>query len=76
LIKISMGNNNWISVKERLPEHLDKVLVIFDGSDNILMASFQIRIGIGPEFLPYFADGRGPTDRIITHWMSLPEPPK
>jgi hypothetical protein len=67
-------SENWISVKDRLPEHLDKVLVTFEDSDNILMASFSAQFD---EFAVYWADGRKvPSHTVITHWMPLPEPPK
>lgn len=67
----------WIKVEDGLPDHLDKVLVAFEFSSNILMASYQIKLGgRSGEFFPYFADGRKSTERVITHWMPLPEPPK
>jgi aminoglycoside phosphotransferase family enzyme len=68
-------SKEWISVKDRLPEHMDKVLVVYEDSDNILMASYTDGI-LGKGFSVYYADGRKPTHTPITHWMPLPEPPK
>ena len=48
--------NEWISVKDQLPEHDVKVLVI----TNAGFISF--------DFLPF--------ENYITHWQTLPEPPK
>lgn len=65
---------DWISVKDILPNHLDKALVTFEGSENILMASFSAHFD---EFAVYWADGRKvPKERKITHWQPLPEPLK
>ena len=68
--------NEWIKTTDRLPEHMDKVLVVFEGSDNILMASFQKRLDTEAQFYPFFADGRKATEREVTHWQPLPSPPK
>lgn len=65
----------WISVRDRLPEHLEKVLVVYEHSDNILMANYQNGI-MGKGFVVYYADGRKPTHSPVTHWAKLPEPPK
>lgn len=71
-----MKEDECISVKDRLPEHLDKVLIVFEDSDNILMAGFHVRLNGEKEWCPYFADGRHVTDRIVSKWMPLPNPPK
>lgn len=79
-----MRAEDWISVKERLPEpkngwtHSDRVLLWYEGSEHNVN-----QYGIGyyhfePPFMsPGFVDfyyafnGRKPT-----HWMPLPLPPK
>ena len=66
----------WIKCSERLPEHLDKVLVVYEHSDNILMANYQDGIYHDKGFFVYYADGRKMTHSPITHWMPLPNPPK
>ena len=57
----------WISVKDRLPEDNDIVLIVFQGS--VVSVAF------------YEGDWRHPlypqTALVsVTHWMPLPEPPK
>ena len=57
----------WISVKERLPENDDDVLIITE---------FGISMGcyvIHRDFWVYYTN---PDSNIVTHWMPLPEPPK
>lgn len=61
--------SNWISVKDRLPEKYQAVL-IFAGGVNL--ASYN------PESKSYRWDcdtyGFGASE--VTHWMTLPEPPE
>lgn len=58
--------NQWISVKDRLPETEDEVLVLTISKNG------NINVDKG-----YFTNGRfvhrGRAE--ITHWMPLPEPP-
>lgn len=64
-----MRAEDWVSVKERLPnEHGQRVIVAY-------------KFGVGENF--YFGDGRfvkGLLSQVeipgVTHWMPLPEPPK
>jgi hypothetical protein len=65
----------WISVKDRLPEHLEKILIVYEGSDNVLMANYKNGL-VGMGFYVYYADGRMLIHTPVTHWMPLPEPPK
>lgn len=65
--------NQWISVKDRLPEIGKSVLVYYpkwDG-DEIQVAKLEDD-GIMFDICGEFNIGTG----AITHWMSLPEPPK
>lgn len=65
----------WIKVTDRLPEHMEKVLIVYAHSNNILMANYQDGL-LGKGFAVYYADGRRPTHSPVTHWQPLPEPPK
>ena len=56
---------NWISVKERLPEDEEEVLVFADGKIHLM---FYRRV------LAVFEECSDESN--VTHWMPLPEPPK
>ena len=58
--------NEWISVKERLPDNGEVVLVC-DEHELILMAEHY---SYGWVSNPLFVKIK------VTHWMPLPEPPK
>lgn len=61
----------WISVKDKLPEFSENVLIAIDTDYVILMGQLKSN-----GWIIYYADGRkfsGPD--IITHWQPLPEPP-
>ena len=80
-------NNNWISVKERLPE--DNVVwgskigvfnhyrsyLVFNG-ESVRIGHY--RTGIGDKNFAPFWDGEyyWYDYNKVTHWMPLPEPPK
>jgi len=59
---------NWISVKDRLPEERETVLVFIqelaEDKENIAMD------------VSYVWSGKFHSLPPITHWMPLPEPPK
>jgi hypothetical protein len=68
-IQPSVREDNWISVKDRMPE------------PNVLVMVF-LKYGTGHDIALSFSTTRFPdifdhflTDRI-THWQPLPEPPK
>lgn len=73
---------SWISVKDRLPEPDQSVLLFLDDA----LALHPIRIGkrdpLGekfPECFWCFSTGvylYGSREEGFTHWMPLPEPPK
>ncbi len=65
----------WISVKDRLPEHGQDVIVYgpdgvvayvtYMANDNLLYTGFYF--DVGGEYITLL--------KGITHWMPLPEPP-
>ena len=58
--------NNWISVKDRLPTWEDgKVLIYTPYGVSVAERTTNDRW-----------QGKHATPKLITHWMSLPEPPK
>lgn len=64
---------HWISVKERLPEKEQKVLVFYKAigeknriHNDVIATNWRKSNG---DFIPV-------RDYEITHWMPLPEPPK
>jgi len=61
----------WISVKDRLPDCNDKVLVYDDYLERVLPAEFNRVFEDIYDNCESFI-----THRYITHWMPLPEPPK
>lgn len=61
--------NNWISVKDRLPEDCDKVLIYYGG--NYLIGTFMNEdkgFDCGYDCFLLLNE--------VTHWQELPEPPK
>lgn len=65
--------NDWISVKDRLPDIWESVLVFnIDLPEEILLAHLS-ELGIWHCSCNCF-DGSSPDN--VTHWMPLPEPPK
>ena len=76
--------NEWISVKDRLPEKdwednqmwFSKVVLAATGG-SILYGSFEVYKYNGTwEFASYDEDFEFDRCVTVTHWMPLPEPPK
>ena len=84
--------NNWISVKDRLPEKNGAYLVVVQGyitdKPYIKLLHFMTNLKLYPQFRyeenvangqSGWWDGDGEGDWIVhdvTHWMSLPELPE
>ena len=64
----------WISVKDRLPERLKEVLICFDdyGRKSVSVATYRDYF-YGKEWLSNMVSL---SVDCVTHWMPLPEPPK
>lgn len=68
--------NNWISVKDRMPEMHQRVITWTtdnDGMRTVWMAHWN---GYGAGKRGGFLVSGGYRDKDVTHWMPLPEPPK
>lgn len=71
--------SEWISVKDRLPEHPELVLAIVSGKPwkNVTLdgayqlASYDPDCGWIVEEYPEWEEGA-----VVSHWMPLPEPPE
>ena len=67
--------NNWISVKDRLPEYNERVLIFNTVYDTIFIGYLDTDEwcidGLRPP-----AKGNPFTNRIISYWMPLPKEPK
>jgi len=60
----------WISVKERLPENEERIIV-YKKNGKIIISTYS-----NNEFLWWGLDGWIVQTSQITHWRQLPEPPK
>ena len=69
--------SDWISVKDRLPEKHETVLMYLQSDTNYIQAYYEIgfyqpqKAKWYPEDLNYIEDCY-----TVTHWCYLPEPPK
>lgn len=64
--------SEWISVKDRLPENEDRILV-YDLHNDIEFGFFNMR----DKKFKYFDENGYPYEFLyVTHWMPLPKPPK
>lgn len=66
----SVNVGEWISVDERLPESLQRVLAINTRGDMFTSVYISFATGKNAWSTPYSYLGN------VTHWMPLPEPPK
>lgn len=65
-----IDRSEWISVKERLPERFEHVLVYCKKHRGDIFVSCGYRY----DNTGWYVDGIYTT--VVTHWMPLPEPPK
>lgn len=64
------SEGEWISVEERLPESLQRVLAINTEGDMFTAVYISFVTGKNAWSTSYSCLG------VVTHWMPLPEPPK
>lgn len=67
--------NQWISVKDRLPEENENCLFISSANNSVYIGRY---ICTGKKGAVKFEkrDGRGTVLYTASHWMLLPEPPE
>ena len=70
LIANGVTVQEWISVKDRLPENICPVLVVLEGINTVFNGWYH--------YGKWWTVGAGtrPFTQKITHWMPLPQPPK
>ena len=69
--------SEWISVKDRLPEKKDYVYWRTDDLFYVLCyVKSTGKMDLAFKDGKYWQDRHGNRLRYVTHWMSLPEPPK
>ena len=66
-VRFEYDGPRWISVEERMPEHMDDVLVWVGGLAEVGCYDENNECW---ELYTYVGDGS------VTYWMRLPEPPK
>lgn len=64
----------WISVKDGLPKPYENVLLRTEKDKQ--QDSFIGFMGSDNSFESFEMKGLEPEENIVTHWMTLPEPPK
>jgi hypothetical protein len=60
--------SEWISVKDRLPKVGERVIVVYEYEANP-----KKYVGVAQYFSDFWP---WKEDRVITHWMPLPDVPK
>lgn len=63
--------DNWIPVKENLPDDTDNVLVSYGGTKEKMQIAFYIK----DADIPQWAGVPSYVIEKITHWQPLPSPP-
>ena len=60
--------NDWINVKDRLPETEERVLIRYRQG--------KVKRTFVGEYYPWEERWSSILDAVVTHWMPLPEPPE
>ena len=66
----------WISVKDRLPEEDGHYLCNYHFGEYPKMTFTQVLDYYATDIVPHFQHTLGDGSMKVTHWMPLPEPPK
>lgn len=67
--------NEWISVKDRLPDHEGQYLVFWRSKFHIIIKTARLNRGANNKN-PRFYGNASCQVKYITHWMILPNPPE
>ncbi len=68
--------NNWISVKDRLPEEHTAVLCIVKYVKPDRWYTYALLVMQNSKWVQFWGDEELEEDYCVTHWQLLPEPPK
>ncbi len=63
----------WISVKDRLPDDNEFVIMIEGGQPGMPVRGWYQNKGCIPGFYPSYAESR--LRMVVTHWMPIPKTP-
>lgn len=81
-LQADLDARQWISVSERLPEEYEEVLVAYTGGLGRYVGIGAIEdgtwdlVGCWKHMHESQFQTMGSQEGIVTHWQSLPEPPK
>jgi len=67
---------DWISVKDRLPEYDIPIIVCAEGTNGKIVMEARYSEIIKQFTRACLTLNNYGTDRPVTHWMPLPEPPQ
>lgn len=76
LIAHGVTVQEWISVKDRLPEKNDQYLCNYHFGEYPTMTFTQVLDYYATDIVPHFQHTLGDGSMKVTHWMPLPQPPK
>lgn len=69
--------SEWISVKDRLPEPFVSVLIFVPSEPSPIFEAYYVSNGVfNATNIMHGNYGRLKCSDVVTHWMSMPEPPE